>query len=73
MFSKEEEIIISWQWRRKDLNSRILDLACTLDGDNLQKLSRAFPDHVSALKRFHREEGWFEGVRERKREVETNE
>jgi hypothetical protein len=60
--TKEEKIIVSWQWRYHDLHCRILDLAKTLDPDNLEKLSRGFPDHISALKRFRQEAGWFEGI-----------
>ena len=55
----EEAIIISWQWRAEDLNCRILDLAASLDAENLEKLSQGFPNHVSALRRFRQEAGWF--------------
>ena len=67
----EEKIIISWQWRFNDLHCRILDLAATLDTENLEKLSRGFPHHVSALKRFHREAGWFGSIEARLRKREA--
>ncbi len=64
-FTLEETIVISWQWKHNDLNNRILDLAKTLDSENLEKLAKGFPHHVSALTRFYREEGWFRSIEDR--------
>ena len=72
----EENIVISWQWRFNDLHCRILDLAATLDTENLEKLRQGFPHHVSALKRFHGEAGWFGGIEARlqkRKEEESHE
>ena len=64
-FTLEETIVISWQWKHNELNNRILDLAKTLDSENLEKLAKGFPHHVSALTRFYREEGWFRSIEDR--------
>ena len=66
----EENIVISWQWRFNDLHCRILDLAATLDTENLEKLRQGFPHHVSALKRFRGEAGWCGEIEARLRDVE---
>ena len=72
-FTNEENIIISWQWRYNNLDCRILELAKTMDSENLEKLRQGFPHHVSALKRFHGEAGWFGSIEARLRKIEQGE
>ncbi len=60
-----EEIVIAWQYRKDELHTRLLNLMCTLDADNLERARLGFPDHVRALERYKRERGWWENVQDR--------
>ena len=57
-----EEIIISWQYRIDALHTRLLNLLCTLDPDNIERARLGFPDHVRALERYRHEPGWWDEV-----------
>ena len=61
-----EEIIISWQYRKDELHTRLLNLMCTLDTDNTERARLGFPDHVRALERYRHESGWWSGVQKRR-------
>ena len=61
-----EDIVIAWQYRKDALHTRLLNLLCTLDPDNTERLRLGFPDHVRALERYRHESGWWNGVQERR-------
>ena len=60
-----ENIVIAWQYRKDELHTRLLDLFCTLDTDNLSRARLGFPDHVRALERYKHERGWWPSVQDR--------
>jgi len=64
--ARDEEIIVSWQYRQNNLHTRLLNLICTLDTDNLKRAQLGFPDHVRAYNRYRHESGWWETVQTRR-------
>ena len=66
IFTLHEEIVIAWQYRQDALHTRLLNLLCTLDPDNTERLRLGFPDHVRALERYGHEPGWWNVVQSRR-------
>jgi len=60
---EDEQILIKWQYGLfGDFYSALMLAIEKADQSNLDKLAHAFPAHVTALKRYRSEAGWWDTV-----------
>ena len=60
----EEKIIYEWQYRMMGgFYTSLMKTISSADEINLSRLSRAFPEHVSAYRKYIGEHGWWQDAR----------
>jgi len=59
-----EEHLYKWQYGMLGgFMKALFSAICKADGDNIQKLKKAFPEEVEAYRRFSEESGYWDKIR----------
>ena len=72
MLSEEEQAVVKWQFGLyAHFYTALFDAIKRADDNNLFRLELGFPNEVGGFLKFNRQEGWWQGVEEKLRELDA--